>query len=167
MQNSTKISRHLKDQNTLTSSALDSLAKTSQSLAKEKEYKVNDLDYGVKPGELLAKLDPASSSWKTPQCSLFEDSEQSLQIWPKSGMTRNGNAYTQKHLDCNMVGKEFILLPTPVKSSYGSAMKRFFKSQFYKGNLQEYVRDGVNDPIYLNPEVSEVLLNFPISWTEI
>jgi hypothetical protein len=38
----------------------------------------------------LAKFDPDSYSWKTAQCSFIEDSDESLAIYPASGMTRGG-----------------------------------------------------------------------------
>ena len=38
----------------------------------------------------LAKFDPDSYSWKTAQCSFIEESGESLETFPASGMTRNG-----------------------------------------------------------------------------
>lgn len=38
----------------------------------------------------LAKFDPDTSSWKTAQCSFIEDSTESLETLPRSGMTRDG-----------------------------------------------------------------------------
>lgn len=40
----------------------------------------------AKPYVLLAKFDPVSSVWRTPQRSLFEDSTELLASWPKWGM---------------------------------------------------------------------------------
>lgn len=36
----------------------------------------------------------------------------------------------------------------------------------YRGNFQEYIRDGESDGTYPNPELSEALMGFPTSWTE-
>src|SRR5256885_16725080 len=47
-------------------------------------------DYGEKWPEWFAKLDPLTSSWKTRQLLLFEDLEQSLEIWPQWGLMQCG-----------------------------------------------------------------------------
>lgn len=61
----------------------------------------------------------------------------------------------------------YILLPTPrVSSANGSPRNRFFGSPTYRGNLEEYIRDGETDGAYPNPELSETLMGFPTSWTE-
>ena len=61
----------------------------------------------------------------------------------------------------------YILLPTPrVSSANGSPRNRFFGSPTYRGNLEEYIRDGETDGLYPNPELSETLMGFPTSWTE-
>ena len=96
-----------------------------------------------------------------------EDLSTSYMDFPKSGMMHNGNVYKVPSLDYNNVGKEYILLPTPrVSSANGSARNRFFGSPTYRGNLEEYIRDGESDGTYPNPELSEALMGFPTSWTE-
>ena len=61
----------------------------------------------------------------------------------------------------------YILLPAPrVSSANGSARNRFFGSPTYRGNLEEYIRDGESDGTCPNPELSEALMGFPTSWTE-
>jgi hypothetical protein len=67
-----------------------SLARISVLQERVRELPERNLDYGEKWPELLAKLDLDTSSWKTAQCSLFEDSEPSLQTFPKWGTMRNG-----------------------------------------------------------------------------
>src|SRR6516165_11669307 len=46
--------------------------------------------FGERSPTPFATYDPASSSWRTPQASLFEECPSSLETWPRSGMTRNG-----------------------------------------------------------------------------
>nr|WP_255473993.1 hypothetical protein [Pontibacter qinzhouensis] len=88
--------------------------------------------------------------------------------FPKSGTMQNGNVYRAPHLECNRVGKEFIVLPTPtVSDSKGSGKSRYFQSQNYHGNFREYIRDGEHDPIYPNPALSEALMTFPTGWSEL
>jgi hypothetical protein len=48
--------------------------------------------------ELLGKYNPDTALWKTAQCSLLEDLEQSLEIWPRWGSMRNGECYRQPML---------------------------------------------------------------------
>ena len=67
--------------------------------------------------ELLAKYNPDTLSWKTAQCSLLEDLEQSLETWPRWGSMRNGECFRQPMLAQTISGKEFGSLqeiwPTP------------------------------------------------------
>jgi hypothetical protein len=59
-----------------------------QGLAKKREAV-----YTVKSSASLGWFDPNTSTWKTSQQSFLTDSEQSLPIWPRSGMTRNGYVF--------------------------------------------------------------------------
>jgi len=66
---------------------------TSPALARAPASKAQNPASGARCGELLAKFDPSTSSWKTPQCSLFEDLEPFSEIWPRWGTMRNGVCY--------------------------------------------------------------------------
>lgn len=66
---------------------------TSHAPAKEQASKAKNPAYGESLPASLAKYDPATSSWKTPQCSLFADSEPFSVTWPAWGTMRNGVAY--------------------------------------------------------------------------
>ena len=46
--------------------------------------------YGASSRVLLARFDPNTCLWKTLQCSLFGDSDECLETFPRSGMTQNG-----------------------------------------------------------------------------
>lgn len=46
--------------------------------------------YGASSRVLLAKFDRNTRLWKTLQCSLFGDSDECLETFPRSGMTQNG-----------------------------------------------------------------------------
>jgi hypothetical protein len=61
----------------------------------------------------LAKLDPDSYSWKTAQCSFIEDSDESLQTFPVSGMTRDGLLWEQSMSAHRIKGTERGLWRTP------------------------------------------------------
>lgn len=162
-----EILERLKTRHLLTSSAVDSLAKTSALLEKAQELRAAGLDYGDTCTELLEKLDPIMSLSKIALCLESEDSSTSYMDFPKSGMMHSGNVYKVASLDYNNVGKGYISLPTPTVSAANSSPRdRFFGSPTYRGNYREYIRDGVSDGIYPNPELSEALMSFPISWTE-
>ena len=60
--------------------------------------------------ELLAKYNPDTALWKTAQCSLLEDLEQSLEIWPRWGSMRNGECFRQPMLVQITLENEFGFL---------------------------------------------------------
>lgn len=78
------------------SSLEDSPARTSAPQEKAQASTENAQDSGQKWPALLARFDPATSSWKTAQCSLFEDSAPSLATWPRWGSMRNGVVYQRQ-----------------------------------------------------------------------
>jgi hypothetical protein len=65
---------------------------------KEQESPESEVGCGEKWHALLAKYDPVLRSWKTAQCSLFEDLEPSLETWPRWGLMRNGECWEQTPL---------------------------------------------------------------------
>lgn len=99
-----------------------------------------------------------------------EDLNTSYMDFPKSGMMRSGSVYKVASLDCNNAEKGYIYiyhcLPPTVSSANGSSRNRFFGNSTYRGNFQEYIRDGESDGTYPSPELSEALMSFPTSWTE-
>lgn len=162
-----EILERLKTRHLLTLSAVDSLARTSALLEKAQELRAAGLDYGDTCTELSEMSDPITSLSKIALNLENEDLSTSYMDFPKSGMMRSGNVYKVASLDCSNAGKEYISLPTPTVSAANSSVTdRFFGSPTYRGNFQEYIRDGKSDGIYPNPELSEALMSFPISWTE-
>jgi DNA (cytosine-5)-methyltransferase 1 len=59
--------------------------------------------------ELLGKYNPDTALWKTAQCSLLEDLEQSLETWPRWGSMRNGECFRQPMLAQITLENEFGL----------------------------------------------------------
>ena len=86
-------------------------AKTLAQQEKAQELKAQEAECGKKWHGLLAKYDPLTHSWKTAQCSLLEDLEQSLQTWPRWGSMRNGACYLRPMLAHLICEKESGLLP--------------------------------------------------------
>ena len=165
---STEILERIQILSLLTSSAVDSLVRTFQLLEKVSELQVNEVDCGQKCIEFWGKLDLVTSSLKTAQCSLFEDLRESYATFPKSGIMLNGNVFQVQTLAYNRVGKDYIVLPTPLRqTANGACRNRYFGSPTYRGNFQEYIRDGEQDSLYPHPNLLENIMNFPIGWTEL
>lgn len=72
----------------------------------------------------FAKWDPASSTWKTAQCSLLEDSDEFSETWPRSGSMRSGECYQRPELEPHTSARESGLLPTPVAVDTGAYFNR-------------------------------------------
>jgi hypothetical protein len=87
--------------------------KTSQQPEKAQELTESDQECGSTWRGWLAKYDPNTSLWRTAQCSLLEDLNESLAILPRSGMTRNGLLWELPMLEQITKGTESGLLPTP------------------------------------------------------
>lgn len=76
----------------------DFLARIFPLPAKEPESTAKQVDFGAKCTESFAKYDRASSSWKTPQPSLFADLAESSVTWPRQGTMRNGACWARTML---------------------------------------------------------------------
>ena len=92
--------------------------------------------------ELLAKYNPDTALWKTAQCSLLEDLEQSLEIWPRWGLMRNGECYRQPMLVQIILEKESglsqkINWPTPTCQDANKATKKYREN--HQNNLTAMV----------------------------
>ena len=70
--------------------------------------------FGGKCGESWASYDPDTSSWRTSQASLFEDSTAFSDRFPKSGMMRNGELYPLTMSEHPTSDNASGLWPTPL-----------------------------------------------------
>lgn len=105
-----EILERLKTRHLLTSSAVDSLARTSALLEKAQELREAGLDYGGRCTELSERSDPIMSLSKIVLYLESEDSNTSYMDFPKSGMMRSGNVYKVASLDCNNAEKGYIYI---------------------------------------------------------
>lgn len=64
--------------------------RTSPQRERERVSMGREAAYGASSRVLLARFDHNTRSWKTRQCSLFGDSDECLETFPRSGMTQNG-----------------------------------------------------------------------------
>lgn len=124
IQNYTEISGSSKTPDMWTSLVADFRAKTLALRERWKELPERDLGYGVKCLEFVGWLDQGTSSLKTAQLSLFEDSKKSYATFPKSGIMQNGNVSRTSLLDSLIGVKGSMLLPTPTKSDHKATFAR-------------------------------------------
>jgi hypothetical protein len=87
------------------------------------------------PG-LLAKYDPVLCLWKTVQSSLLEDLEQSLETWPRSGMTVNGQSWELPMSELRTSETESGFWPTPTASSMPcEGTQRIMRKKWLAGEI--------------------------------
>ena len=82
------------------------LAKILVQQEKAQESPENEVGCGEKWRALLGKYDRNTRSWKTAQCSLFEDLELSLETFPRWGSMRNGECWERQTLVQTIRGTE-------------------------------------------------------------
>ena len=97
------------------SSAAGFRAKTLAWPGKDWDWLANAPGFGVKCSGSFAKWNRDSYSWKTAQCSLFEDLEQSLETWPRWGLMRGGECWALPMLEPRICESASGLWPTPCK----------------------------------------------------
>ena len=168
-------------------------AKTSVQQGKEPELTDNEAECGVKWQGLLAKLDRNTHLWRTVQCSLLEDLNESLQIFPRSGMTANGLlwelpmlAHRIKETESGSVpdGVTFFHTPNTTGLDGGSNSRKALKKRMEQNwptptahNAKETNAPSEalrNEPTLasrvggkLNPTWVEWLMGWPLGWTDL
>ena len=149
----------------------DFRVKTSVLPENAKVLMVKGRDCGVKCLELYGRLDLNTSSLKTSQLSLFQDSSKSYATFPKSGMMQNGNVYQTTLLDTLTKGKGFILLPTPTKSDYKATFASMDAlTRYLKSGHQIRISDILAQKGFLKSQrihLLEMMMGFPIGHTEL
>ena len=111
----------------------------------------------------LAKYDQHLCSWKTPQPSLFEDSEPCFETWPKWGLMLRGVCYPQPTSALHTCANESGLwLGTPTKAM--SERSKEFKTPGL--TPAEFVRTLPGGG-QLNPAWVEWLMGWPIGHTDL
>ena len=104
-----------------------SRARTSASQAKEPALTEPAAECGDTWRGSLARFDPATSSWRTAQPSLLEDLGESSVIWPRSGMTANGQCWELPTLGHRTSGTDsgwWLGTPTAAMSVRSEDFKR-------------------------------------------
>ena len=153
-----------------------SRVKTSVAQARAPESPANDPAFGGKWPVSLTKYDRATCSWRTPQCSLFEDSEPSLETWPRWGSMRNGECWERTPLAQTTSENESGYWPTPCSGPADSSCTMETTLKWDNGKHQltltrEVAREekaaGRHIPHgTLNPPWVEWLMGWPTGWTD-
>ena len=91
----------------------DFRARTSVLQEEAQDLTENPVQCGITWRGWLAKFDPDSYSWKTAQCSFIEESGESLETFPASGMTVGGLLLEQPMLALRTSVTESGLWRTP------------------------------------------------------
>jgi hypothetical protein len=142
----------------------DFLAKTSQSQETVMDLTESDQECGEKWHGLLARFDQDMHLWRTVQCSLLEDLNESLQTLPQWGMTVGGELYLLPTLvqiiDANESGFTHVWGTPKAQDSRHALRDRG------KGNLGEQV-SGLHNGGKLNPTWTEWLMGWPLEWTDL
>ena len=143
-----------------------SLARTLAQPEKEQALTAPEVECGSTWRGSLARFDRATSSWRTPQCSLLEGLDEFSETWPRWGMMQNGEC-SERAMSAHRIGEtESGSWPTPkCQDSRGALVDR------KKCNLAEVVHGGELTPqnrkARLNPNWVEWLMGWPIGWTDL
>lgn len=150
-----------------TLSAAVSHARTSAALERVQESREVAPGCGLKCTESFAKYDPATHSWKTPQCSLLADLDEYSETWSKSGIMLHGACWelpTAAHLTAETESgfwvRRKMLYPTPLatdaKNNGGPGQQKRHSPQLGA------VVGGPPNPLFV-----EWLMGWPIGWTDL
>ena len=139
-------------------------AKTSQLQETETDLMESEAECGEKCQGLLAKYDQDMHLWRTVQCSLLEDLNESLQTLPQWGMTVGGELYLLPTLVQTIDAKESGF--THVWGTPKAQDSRHALRDRGKGNLGEQV-SGLHNGGKLNPLWTEWLMGWPLGWTDL
>jgi hypothetical protein len=145
-------------------------ARTSASQGAERELMESAADSGRNSSESFAKWDQAKSMWKIRQHSLFEDLEQSLEIWPRWGFLVDGECFhAQRLAEFTYVSESGFMLPTTgANEGKGSSKARYLNSPgFHGAKMSEGLRTCETDWTYLNPLFAELTMMWPSGWTDL
>jgi hypothetical protein len=142
-------------------------AKTSPLLEKGQESTESAAECGNIWPESLAKYDPATFSWKTRQCLLFEDSGECLETWPKWGTTRGGECWAESPWDFVAVENDCgSSLMRPIASDgirHRFKVAQLIRKNHQDGNLTEQLARV--HQVKLTPLASEILMDWPETWS--
>ncbi|SEN19597.1 hypothetical protein [Bradyrhizobium sp. OK095] len=146
-------------------------AKTSVALGKLPELREIALACGNTWRGLLAKFDPDTSLWKTAQGSLLGGSTEFSVIWPRSGMTVDGQCWALTMSERPTSARGSGLWPTMTANDCKPAGK-VEVMEYRQKNCRTTVmrlRSAATEPhqigLALNPTWIEWFMGWPLGWT--
>ena len=155
----------------------DFRAKTLAQQEKVLESTDQDQECGSTWQGSFVKYNQDTSSWKTPQYSLLEDSVEFLETWPNWGLMRNGECWEVTPLELTRNEPEFGFWPTPTKSDgtqhgkekyiKNSRSKRISLGKTAPTEKITYLYFESDIPAKFFPELSEELMTWPRGWTHL
>lgn len=121
-------------------------------------------DSGQNSPELWASWNRDTSSWKTPQNSIFGDFSEFSETLPKSGMALNGSLYKLPPLVRLTEGQEHSLWRTPTARDGRGLSAKSWRERL-KGDTTPTLPDQLG--FVPHPDFCEVLMGFPPGWTDL
>jgi len=123
----------------------------------------------------FAYLDHNTSSWKTFQTSLIEESSRFIFPWLRSVMMQSGRLYRLPNLGRFIAGKGSISVPTPTvrdgESFYIATLEGALRIKATRKGQLHWIHTVLmweNLPKgRANPRFSEWMMNIPIGWTQL
>jgi hypothetical protein len=143
------------------------LAKTSARQGKERALTEPEADFGARWLESFARWDRATSSWKTPQCSLLADLDVFSETWPRWGMMRAGECSEQSMPVRTTNEKESGLWRSPCARDWKGTTANTTYDQGRAQYIQLTEGGSVSGTIYPNPITYEALMGWPLGWTDL
>lgn len=161
-----KISTGTSGEERLTSSPAASHVPTSALLEPAQELMESSQDYGPRCPGSFARFNPAMSSWKTRQHSLFGGLEEFSGTWPQWGMMLGGECWELTSVVTITEGNESGLLPTPIATDWkgGTTAKRPDNGKDRLDEWRHYCKAKYG-MTYPHPTHSEVRMGFPEGWS--
>lgn len=145
-----------------------SIANTSKKQGGQRGFTGKGLDYGGTTPVFWGKLDLASSSLKTAQCSLIEDLNMSFSTFPSSGMMLNGDCFMLPNSDFRTLENAYMEWPTPSASDGKILLNKVGSYKKYYHNKHQ---DKLLYQCHLNGltaiqaiKMYEWMMGFPKNW---
>lgn len=150
-----------------TSLAAASHAKTSPSRDTGEASVEPGPGFGLSSLASLAKYDPDTSSWKTPQLSLFEDSTPCSVTWPRWGTMRAGECWARSTPARLTSESASGLWPTPAASAAtrGWGQSLTGRARYSESTTSRIRADVATHGWAPRPHFLEWLMGWPIGWT--
>jgi DNA (cytosine-5)-methyltransferase 1 len=151
------------------SSLADSRARTSALQERAPESKESKAAFGGKWRASLARFDPGSCSWRTPQLSFLEEFSESLATFPRWGTMRNGELWERTMPELPTKENASGFWPTPTandaKNSTFPPSCRAWDSLPGELIRRELAIPGSGQ--VLSPYFVEWLMGWPFGWTNL